>query len=232
MNDNFSRFKETEIQNKNELLFSLRSLYNEYIADDSITQSKKFLLENFIKRIEATMLPNCDGWWFYSYEFTRFGMTLNMCHCAELIFESEDTFKMVVDESLPIAEVTCKMMTVAEYAELHRVQPVAVRQWIRRGKLRLIKKQRRDWLIASIAEKPTRNYKPVTYSWDSIDREMYKNFPFLKGVDIIRISQSLEDKSTFVVKYGINSEARINAVDCEKLELALLAMNDIRVDEE
>lgn len=30
-----------------------------------------------------------------------------------------------------------------------------IRQWLRRGKLRAIKKQGRDWLIASIAEKPS-----------------------------------------------------------------------------
>ena len=42
------------------------------------------------------------------------------------------------------------MITVSEFAELHGVQSVTVRQWIRRGKLRAIKKQGRDWLIADL----------------------------------------------------------------------------------
>lgn len=231
MNDTLTIFKEVNIQSKEELLCSLKNLYEEYRTDDSILQSKKVLLMDFIRKIESTKLPNCDDWWFYSYDLTRFGMTLEMCHGTDFVVDSETEFSMSIDEVLLIIEMSCSMMTVSEFADLHGVQPVAVRQWIRRGKLRSIKKQGRDWMIASIAEKPSRKYRPVTYSWDSIDRELYKDFPFLKGMDSIHISQSMENKAMFVVKFGFNSEIMIGSADCEKLELALLSMNDIDVCE-
>jgi hypothetical protein len=231
MIDLLERFKENEIQNKDDLLYSLQSIYDNFDSDTSAPQARKELLEKFIKHIDAMQLPRCDDWWFYSYDFTRFGMVLDMCHCVDFSVESEDEFTMTIDEAFTVTEITCDMMTVAEFAALHHVQPVAVRQWIRRGKLRAIKKRGRDWLIASIAEKPSRNYKPVKYEWDGMDREMYKEFPFLTGVKSIRISQSMENKTVFVVRSDMDRETVINAADCEKLELALLAWEEIEVFE-
>ena len=231
MIDFLRRFKENEIQNKDDLLYSLRSMYDNFDSDSSATQSRKELLEKFIARIEAMQLPRCDDWWFYSYDFTRFGMVLDMCHCTEYVVESDDEFTMTIDETFAVTEITCIMMTVAEFAALHHVQPVAVRQWIRRGKLRAIKKQGRDWLIASIAEKPSRNYKPVRYEWDGMVREMYKEFPFLKGHNTVQISQNIEDKTIFDVLLDGHTGICLSAAECEKLELALLALADIAVCE-
>ena len=123
------------------------------------------------------------------------------------------------------------MIAVKEFAELHKVEPVAVRQWIHRGKLRAIKKQRRDWLISSAAEKPSRNYKPATYSWDYIDSALYKEFPYLKGVHSIDIYQSVNDRSMFVVESDLNDKMLIDTEAREKLELALLAADGIDVEE-
>ncbi len=231
MIDLLRRFKKNEIQNKDDLLYSLRSMYDNFDSDDSVPKSRKELLEKFIRHIKTMQLPRCDDWWFYSYDFTRFGIALDMCHCAEFVLEAEDEFTMTVDESFTITEVTCKMMTVSEFAALHHVQPVAVRQWIRRGKLRAIKKQGRDWLIASIAEKPSRSYKPVRYEWDYIDNDMYKVFPFLKGYNTVQISQNIEDKTIFDVLLGEHAGIRISVTECEKLELALLAIEGIEVGE-
>ena len=185
-----------------------------------------------MKHIEAMLLPKCDDWWFYRYDFTRFGMILEMCHCSKFEAESDETTIMTVDESIAIAEVTCDMMSVAEFAHIHNVQPVAVRQWIRRGKLRSIQKQGRDWLIASIAEKPTRHYKSVKYEWDQIDRELYKMFPYLKGVSTVQITQNIDDKALFDLWLGERIQMSIASKEREKLELALLALNDIDVYEE
>ena len=136
---------------------------------------------------------------------------------------------MTIDEAFTVTEITCDMMTVAEFAALHHVQPVAVRQWIRRGKLRAIKKRGRDWLIASIAERPSRNYKPVKYEWDYMDKDMYKTFPFLTGHNTVQISQNIEDKTMFDVLLGERVEICLSTVGCEKLELALLGLEGIEV---
>lgn len=52
-------------------------------------------------------------------------------------------------------------------------------------------------MIASIAEKPTRHYKSVKYEWDQIDRELYKMFPYLKGVSTVQITKNIDDKALF-----------------------------------
>jgi len=232
MKDKLTIFRETEIHDKEELLICLRDLFVEYSCDDSISHTRISLLMDFIKAIESTNLPKCDDWWFYSYNFSRFGMTLDMCHCAEFDVDDKDKSKMTVDESFPIIRTTCKMMTISEFAQLNKVKPVAVRQWIRRGKLRAIKKQGRDWLVASIADKPSRRYIPVSYSWSVIPEELYEHFPFLKGVYSINISQDKTDKSTFIVEFEINRKIMIGAADCEKLELALLSIDNIEVEED
>ena len=232
MEDNLKLFRQNEFQTKEDILFSLRALYKEYLCDDSVSHQIKALLFDFIRQIESLEIPKCADWWFYSYNFTRFGIELDMCHCEEIVFESKDIYTMTVDETLTISEIQCNMITVSEFAELHGVQSVTVRQWIRRGKLRAIKKQGRDWLIASIAEKPSRKYKPVIYEWDNIDRAMYKTFPFLKGINTLQISQNADDKSVYGILLGGRIGLKLKSSECEKLELALLALDDIKVEED
>jgi hypothetical protein len=154
-----------------------------------------------------------------------------MCHGTDFSAENEHEWIMATDETFVLLEVNCPMITVKEFAELHEVEPVAVRQWIRRGKLRAIKKQGRDWLVSSIAEKPSRNYKPVTYSWSYIDSALYEDFPYLKGVYSINICQSDDDKSMFVVESDLDSVILISSEERERLELTLLAIDDVDVEE-
>lgn len=210
----------------------MRALYKQYLCDDSVSYQIEALLFYFIRQIESIEIPECTDWWFYSYNFTRFGIELDMCHCEEIVFESKDIYTMTVDETLTISEIQCKMITVSEFAELHGVQSVTVRQWIRRGKLRAIRKQGRDWLIASIAEKPSRKYKPVTYEWNCIDRALYKTFPFLEGINILQISQNADDKSVYDILLGGRIGLKLTPSECEKLELALLALENVKVEED
>ena len=231
MKDNLEWFKNLYPQNKEELLCELRTLFEEHRNDVSFPDSKKTLLFEFIRKIEDTKLPKCDDWWYYSYRFTRLGIALEMCHGADFVVEDENMFAVSTDETFSILQVNSAMISVKEYAELHDVQPVAVRQWIRRGKLRAIKKQGRDWLISSIAEKPSRNYKPVTYYWDYIDSALYEDFYYLKGVRSIDISQREQDKSIFEVETDQGELILIDTEERERLELALLAQDGIDVEE-
>ena len=231
MEDNLKLFKELYIQNKESLLEELKELLVEHENDASFSESKRIILFEFIKRIENTQLPKCDDWWFYSYRFTRLGIALEMCHGTDFSAENEHEWIMATDETFVLLEVNCPMITVKEFAELHEVEPVAVRQWIRRGKLRAIKKQGRDWLVSSIAEKPSRNYKPVTYSWSYIDSALYEDFPYLKGVYSINICQSDDDKSIFVVESDLDNVILISSEERERLELTLLAIDDVDVEE-
>ena len=76
-------FKQTELQTKDNILFSLRALYKEYELDDMSSRAQKTLLAEFISKIEKMEIPDCSDWWFYSFGFTRFGIELTMQHCDE-----------------------------------------------------------------------------------------------------------------------------------------------------
>ena len=124
--------------------------------------------------------------------------------------------------------------TLEEVMEYQRTHPPVKHVYGRWGNL---KKQYlidtgRDWLIASIAEKPSRKYKPVIYEWDNIDRAMYKTFPFLKGINTLQISQNADDKSVYDILLGGRIGLKLKSSECEKLELALLALDDIKVEED
>ena len=112
MVDNLKQSKQNEFQTKEDILFSLRALYKQYLCDDSVSYQIEALLFDFIRQIESIEIPECTDWWFYSYNFTRFGIELDMCHCEEIVFESKDIYTMTVDETLTISEIQCKMITI------------------------------------------------------------------------------------------------------------------------
>ena len=230
MNQKLKIFKENEMQTKDDVLFSMRSVYEEGVFNGEFSPYVKKLIYDFIRQIEFMKLPKCNDWWFYLYEITNFGIELKMHHCNSIDYE-EDGSKITVDQTIKIAEKCCKMITVSEFAKIHNVKPVTVRQWIRRGKLRAIKKQGNDWLVSEIAEKPHRKYKPVIYTWNNEDKSLCEKFYFLKGANNLSISQNEKNKTLYDVVVGDKLKLEITTSEREKLELSLLATKDIQIDE-
>jgi hypothetical protein len=60
---------------------------------------------------------------------------------------------------------------------------------------------------------------------------LYEDFPYLKGVYSINICQSDDDKSMFVVESDLDNVILINCEERERLELTLLAIDDVDVEE-
>jgi hypothetical protein len=60
---------------------------------------------------------------------------------------------------------------------------------------------------------------------------LYEAFPYLKGVHSIDIFQSNDNKSMFVVESDLDNEILISSEEREKLELTLLAIDDVDVEE-
>ena len=66
----------------------------------------------------------------------------------------------------------------------------------------------------------------------SIEKDaLYEDFPYLKGVYSIDIYQSDENKSMFVVESDLGNEFLISSEERERLELTLLAIDDVDVEE-
>ena len=232
-------FKETYPQNKNEIIALLNDNYR-IIKDEAkrLGSGKKdpvvILFKAFIDKVKQSQLPKCDDWWCYDFEVDSFGVRLFMCYCCDWSTDVTDAPTFTFTEMYELISVNCDMVTVTEYAEMHKVTPVAVRQWIRRGKLRYIRKQGRDWIISSIA-RPTDKYVPVTYSWNKISASSVKQFPFLEEVDNVRIEQNHSNKTKFIIRCEKDEEIiEVEMADKEKemLELELLSQESIYFDED
>jgi hypothetical protein len=60
---------------------------------------------------------------------------------------------------------------------------------------------------------------------------LYEDFPYLKGVYSINICQSDDDKFIFIVESDLDNEILISSEEREKLELTLLAIDDVDAEE-
>lgn len=125
---------------------------------------------------------------------------------------------------------------MSQFAELHNVTETTVRQWIRRGKLRTAKKVGRDWIIPSIAEKPSRGFKSVSYHWTILPKLIEDQFPYLKNYNCIYIFQNKDEKTLFdcILGYpGAKNRKKLLLISSEreKLELELIGNDLIEVEE-
>lgn len=232
-------FKNYYPQNKKEIIDLLNENYRIVKGEvKRLGSSRKdpvlILFKDFVKLVKESQLPRCDDWWFYDFELDSFGVRLLMCHCDEYYVDAEDAPTLTIGERYELISLNCDMLTVAQYAEMYKVTPIAVRQWIRRGKLRYIKKQGRDWIISSIA-RPTDKYVPVTYSWNKPSGSLIEQFPFLVDVRCARIEQNRSNKSKFIISCekddGDIIVVEINDKDKEALELEFLSQDNIYFDE-
>lgn len=159
-----------------------------------------------------------------------------MCHCEQIeVDEYGDIDTMSVDNTYELLSLNCKMLTVNEFAELYNVKPLTVRQWIRRGKLRAVKKSGRDWLISEMANPPRRGYESVTYSWsDGVD--LPDEISEFAEYHCLHIFQNQDNKEEFNVYLGYPGSDKCKCLfltkqECEKLELMLLSTDGIKAEE-
>lgn len=126
------------------------------------------LLEQFEARIKKTVLPKrLEDWWRYSFEITHRGIMLTLEHIQSAFVNEEETeySDEVVDQIFPLVFVRAKMLTVDEYAKLYEIEPVTVRQWIRRCKLRTVEKAGKEWRISVLTDVPKRGFESAQYRW-------------------------------------------------------------------
>ena len=175
--------------------------------------------------------------WFYQYSWKPDGIVLILGHCDGV--ECDEEGKMTSMESsdhIVLAEVKCDYLTVEEYAEKYDVTVTAVRQWIRRGKLRSAVKAGRDWLIPELADRPKRGYEPVFFSWEYLPENLKTEFPFLKKCFELVMMQNDENKGMFDLilrnKQGkVYDKRQMNTKEREKLELALISEPSVQANE-
>lgn len=226
-------FRESESFTKEDVIESFRFQMNQiklYSGSDVSNRSKNMKLEicdKFLKKLETCKLPTLtELYWFYNFNFTVTGIELNLCNASEFEVDEDGLSTMTFSIEHTLLKVEYDYVSVDKFAEIHRVTPVAVRQWIRRGKLRSAKKVGRDWLIPSSEDKPMRGYRDVEYYLEEpLDLEKY---PFASVSNTISIWQDDDDKLKFICAFTNNEkqfseEMILDRKEVEELELALLA---------
>lgn len=234
-------FKKYKFFSKEDILSSLDK-YMEFLSDDSDCSSKNHysLCKKLYEKIKSTKLPKVtDPWWSYSYLDTGVGYSLVLSYTEDLELskdESEIDNETIGDE-LTILNVECEFLSVDEFAKLHGVTNVTVRQWIRRGKLRNSKKIGGEWLIPDISTKPKlRGFEDVVYSFEEDDKPIIEQYPMIQFCDMLYIFQNSENKKVFDCfftgyKSNYRYELQITRAEVEELELALLASGKAKVCE-
>lgn len=195
------------------------------------------LYNGFIEDIKKTpIMTIADSWWYYAIEENQRGIKLRTSVLKEFSFQVSNgkaCFRgHTTSGGYVVAELSLRELTVEEYAEKYDVEPVTVRQWIRRGKLRSAKKIGNEWRIPESTDIPKRGYEPCTYSM-SLDYQRKRNeiksqYDFMKDANHISIVQDEQDKNKYIVTYDRYTEfdqsvIEMNSKDREKLELFLIS---------
>lgn len=211
LDEEVNLFKESTIQTKEQLIASVRETKAKYQKEASSNKSEhtlafyeilNSLLNRFEVAIRGTLLPEpLNDWWCYSYEITDIGINLLMNHFS-WSHDYGRSYSCWRDEAFVMLEIPAKLLTVSEYAEAYGVQPVTVRQWIRRAKLRNVVKVGREWRIPELTEKPeARGYLPCKYSWSEVLTDLPEKYSFLSEFKFARFWQDEKNDNRFCVQF-------------------------------
>ena len=200
-------------------------------------------IRNFKRKLELTVLPRTlEDWWRYTYELSHKGVRLYVEH-INTIWLNEDTGELdeeTVDQVFPLISYDARMLTVDEYAKLYDVEPVTVRQWIRRGKIREAEKAGKEWRISELTDVPRRaRYEPATYKWISRLKDVPDEFSFLSdytNIDIRKRELNVAEEApeiTYIAfltsraERGDGVTVRLTDEARDRLETYLIANPDV-----
>lgn len=215
------------LQDKDELMYSLKRYFKACQNDNVIWSSNRKsqvlqLLKQFIAKVSRMNLPKVATiGWFYIYTFESDGLYLRLQHCTDIVVDADEEMSSYeIDYSFDLFKEPYVYLSVVEYAKLYEVTDVAVRQWIRRGKLRSAVKRGGEWYIPSIEDRPKRGYEGAEYQWNESIPELEERFPYLTGKRWIAIDKS----STLKGMYSVWSNGEIACLEAKNREILELAL--------
>ena len=196
------------------------------------------LYDNFIDNIKTMpIMTITDPWWHYKIEMNVEGLFLRIGRIDRFSLRIDDNRKVLLRETRSyggyvVTHLSLRKLTVEEYAAKYGVEPVTVRQWIRRGKLRTAKKIGNEWRIPELTDIPKRGYEQGSYNlslhYQTKRSEIDSPYEFLKEASTVNIFQDDDDKSKFIVLYDSNKDWESHTIEMdskerEKFELYLIS---------
>jgi excisionase family DNA binding protein len=229
-------FTREDILRSLELFVEHEKLNEELGFSNEVVKNRVKLCKKFIAAIKKCKLPNLtELWWFYEYQFLGNSMELHLCQADEIEVDNDEISGMTSTIEHTLITVECDYLTVEQYATMLGIEPVTVRQWIRRGKLRHAKKNGRDWLIPDTEDKPRRGFESVQYIVEDNAHIESVEFPLLAVCETIFIFQDQDNKSKFICYLKnfttkFHTELELTRSEVERLEHAIIESGKAKVE--
>lgn len=235
-------FRESYLFSREDVLKSLELFIEHEKANEEpvysigVVKNRIKLCDKFYAAVKKCKLPVLtELWWYYEYEFLGDRIELILCQVEEMEIENDEISIMTSTVEHTLITVECDYLSVEQYASMLDVEPVTVRQWIRRGKLRCAKKAGRDWLISCVEDKPRRGFSSVQYAIEKDSEITSDEFPLLATADSITILQDQKQKSKFICyinnnKTKFHSELELTRAEVERLEHTIIESGKARVE--
>ena len=187
------------------------------------------LLARFFSDLRTLDLPQpLPEGWSYGFSVAADGIELILVKLSPVERQDGSTRYVPEDETqYTLYKTCCKLLTPEEYGKRYSVEPVTVRQWIRRGKLRSALKAGTDWRIPELTDRPERGYLSGMYLWREDIPDL---FPDLPGLGSYRWADfaAKQEHGKWLIQLGLaegeSAERRLllDTKTKEKLELVLI----------
>ena len=246
---------EDAIHNKEEILAEIdgiKAIWEEASKNDSSHSVGYYrvllsLIDRFRDTVREARLFDAQEYWGYNILIGCEGITLSI-ECTDSCWggsEYEDEYPESVDPdsityftnaSYDLIKVESNKLTVDEYAAIYDVNPVTVRQWIRRGKIRCAIKRGNEWRIPELYDLPKRGYRSTAYLIKESVPNLPSEYSFLNDYNTVFIDQDDVDKNQFIITLQkadeTTKELKLAMKEKEKFELFLISCPQIKwVDE-
>ena len=243
---NFKTFRTQKLITKDDVLCGIQELKTECLKQDNkkggrvseYTKRRLQEIERFEKEVKRKVLFDApEDWWAYSIEMRSGDISLFLEH-YKVLFPAKGMPVMEVknDERYCLLTMKAKLLTVDEYAKLHRIEHVTAVTRIRRGKLRSAVKFGKEWRIPALSPPMTEGYTPATYKWDTYLSRLPIRYELFNDYSRADFYQDQEDPKKY---HAVFSGKGIDSLDIEcdrdqrgSIEQLLIAHPDVNCESE
>ncbi|KJS75657.1 MAG: hypothetical protein JL56_07550 [Desulfotomaculum sp. BICA1-6] len=201
--------------------------------DPTYATAKINFLRMFKEKVEKTTLfKHLEDWWSYEYSLSSRGAVLYLVHTRGAWVDFNKSINCSHDTKMKVIEFPAQILTVDEYAKSIGVKSGAVRQWIRRAKIRSAFKQGQEWRIPQLSRPVKRGYIDTRYAWTEKLTDVPKGYEFISNPSSVSIHQDMDDKKYYELwvsapKGGSANIHRLTEAEREKLELYLISKPEV-----
>lgn len=243
MNDkDLQLFNRWAIRTKGELLEAIDEYIDRLEQHDDVEIVRKGrskplagVMKDFRKKVAGTPLADLDqDFCAYEVEITDTEVTLSVNEFKDIVFDKDGEMLETSSEVTPeIIVASAPYIPIDQFAEMQGVKTATVRQWIRRGKIRNVKKLGSEWMVASTEGQPERGFTSGVFFCVKPDGDMSRLFPLKEGthsIELWKANQYGEECLATMRDFDDNvlDEIKLNRATREKLEHALAASPEVR----